>query len=566
MSCESLALAAHARRNEYLAIALTLLGLTLSLTLGLMSDGYYMDDDLTHYRFAADAWHDVTALLHRWARPGFNFPMALAARLGGIAGCRILSALMTAGAAYLAWRIARRILGPTTWATLVPLLVWVQPMVFKLSLTMLTETPALLYLTAGIWLYLRGNRIIGCALLSLLFITRDETMAMAPLMAVAVLYDAWRLGGRSFRKAFTTGWVWGCAGALAWAVAAYWFSALWVDLPPDGSPLEMFSREYTHEYGRGSWLHYVGIWPDAAGMGVLMLALGGAIWFGRRAWLISAWVFGLVGLHTLIFAMGLFASGGYSRFLVPIGGLAAVLSAGGLQAVFAHHRRNLMAIMLLGAAIWLPVTAWVVWTQWSFNLWAWLIPPAIVCVLAAITLAVVRNDKWRRVILVGAVVIAAGLQVGRLAPEVKPLRLTDLPMYRALLTARDRAAADYADNLGYCQHVFLQHYRENTEPIFSNEHAIDVWQQAQPGTLYFWENQYALKPHEPETTQRLLDELQRLGTRIVEVRGEPYYTFVPVAIVQVYVRDATPADAPPALPLSEKTSSPIASETSFASE
>ncbi len=550
MISESSSSATDSRRNEYLALAMTLLGLVVSLALGLASDGYYMDDDLTHYRFAADAWHDVTALLHRWARPGFNFPMALAARLGGVTGCRILSALMTAGAAYLSWRIARRLLGPTTWAALVPLLVWVQPMVFKLSLTMLTETPALLYLTAGIWLYLRGNRVIGCAVLSLLFITRDETMAMAPLMAVAVLYDAWRLGGRSFRKVFATGWVWGCAGALAWAVAAYWFSALWVDLPPDGSPLEMFSREYTHEYGRGSWLHYVGIWPDAAGLGVLMFALGGAIWLGRRAWLLSAWVFGLVGLHTVIFALGLFASGGYSRFLVPIGGLAAVLAGGGLQAVFVHRRSNILIFVLLAMGGWLPVTAWVVWTQWSFNLWVWLIPPAIICVLAAITLAWVRSGPRRRYVIVGAVIIAATLQLVRLVPEVRPLRLTDSPMHCALLEALNRtAAANYAGNLGYSQHVFLQYYRENTKPAYSNENAIEIWQQAEPGTLYFWESQYALKPHEPETSQQLLDELQRLGTRIVEVRDEPLYTFMPAPVVQVYVRDATPADAPPALPM-----------------
>ncbi|NBB96202.1 MAG: hypothetical protein GVY16_10760 [Planctomycetes bacterium] len=564
-----------ARRCEWLAAGLTLLGLAVSVGMGLASDGYFMDDDLTHYLFAADGSSNVNALLHRWARPGFNIPMALAARIGGLPACRVLSALMTAGAAYLSWRIARRLLGAGLWSAFVPLMIWLQPMVFKLSLTTLTETPGLLYLTAGVWLYLRGNCIAGCAVVSLLFVTRDETMAMAPLMGLAVLVDARRqrvartddkpapaCGGASapprpkaVRQArnrpramaaiqgiLSTWWVWASAAALAWAVAAYWLAAWWFDLPPDASPLHIFGKQYTDEYGRGSWLHYLGIWPDAAGLGVLMLAVGGAVWIGRRGWLVSAWVFGLVALHTLIFARGMFASGGYSRFVVPAGGLLAVLAGGGLKAVFAEKRTRSAVTILVAGAVWLPLTSYVVWRQYDVDYSGYFLWPAAGLAAAAVAVACLRRSllTWTTV---GALVVVA--QVPRLAVEVHPLRLSDSAMHETLLLVRDRAAVmGYGENLGYAQHVLLQHHRPHTLSPGGNDQSVTLWRQAQPGTLYFWENKYAHKPHDMESTQRLQDALERFGKCIIDVRDESDNDFERGPHVKVYVRSAEPAGGP----------------------
>lgn len=545
--------AASSRRAEYLALALTLLGLGVSLWVGWISDGYYMDDDLTHLRFARAGWGDGKALLYRWARPGKNIPMALAAHIGGMAACRILSALMTAGAAYLSWRIARRIFGATPWAALAPLLLWAQPLVFKLSLTTLTETPGLLYLTAGIWLYLRGNRVWGCAVVSLLFITRDETMALAPLMAVAVLYDAWREQGGDLRKVLSTGWVWACALACIWAVAAYGLAAWAVGLTGDGSPLNIFNSSYTAEYGRGTWLHYLGIWPEAAGLGVLVLAVGGAVWLRGRAWLVSAWVLGLVALNTVIFARGMFASGGYSRFLVPVGGLVAVLGAGGLQALLSAHKRYLGAMTMVAAAGWIALGAWVLWAQYSKDIWPIMKLPFVACLLGAGIVAVVRRPRWQRAALVLVVVAAAGMQIPMLYFHARPLRLRDVPIYDALIEARDRVAeAGYGQNPAYSQHVVIEEHRPDTEHGYSNPISLDLWRKADPGTLYFWDSKYANKPPEADSTPPLLQELQRLGTLIVRVRREATIENA-AAEVRVYIRDATPADAPPELPADVST-------------
>ncbi len=92
-------------------------------------------------------------------------------------------------------------------------------------------------------MYLRGNRIWGCGVLSLMFVARDETMALAPIVGVAVVLDALRAAGGSWRKVLRTGWVWACAGATIWAPAAYWTAAWVMRVSSDASPLAVFSRE-----------------------------------------------------------------------------------------------------------------------------------------------------------------------------------------------------------------------------------------------------------------------------------------------------------------------------------
>ena len=64
------------------AAAFTLLGLVLSITMGVLSDGTHQDDDLTHYQMARWAWHYPAYLLDNWGRPGFTIPYAPAAGLG----------------------------------------------------------------------------------------------------------------------------------------------------------------------------------------------------------------------------------------------------------------------------------------------------------------------------------------------------------------------------------------------------------------------------------------------------------------------------------------------------
>ena len=89
-----------------LAVALSLLGLALALAFAWTADDFYHEDDICHYLLAHDGRTDVDAALHVWGRPGFTLPMMAADALGGLRGCRILSALLTGLTALLAYGIA----------------------------------------------------------------------------------------------------------------------------------------------------------------------------------------------------------------------------------------------------------------------------------------------------------------------------------------------------------------------------------------------------------------------------------------------------------------------------
>ena len=150
-------------------MATTLGGLAVALLLIALSDGFYHDDDITHFNFARDAWPRPSALQYpishmnatwgMWARPGYNLPTILVAHYGGVVGCRVFSAVLTTIVAWLAYCIARRTT-PDGGVALgfAPALVWLGPVTMTLACTTLTETPAALYMTLGVWLYLCGRR------------------------------------------------------------------------------------------------------------------------------------------------------------------------------------------------------------------------------------------------------------------------------------------------------------------------------------------------------------------------------------------------------------------------
>ncbi len=492
-----------------LAVAIVLAGLIAALAVGWASDGFYQDDDLTHYRFASAGCENLSSLLHRWARPGYNIPTALVARYLGMPGCRVFSAIQTAIVAFFAYAIARRLIGPGKIAALAAGLVWLQPMVFRLATTTLTETTAAVYITLGVWLFLRGNRIWSCAVISLTFVTRDETMALAPIMALAVLIDALKHSEGRVVKILKTPWLWACALALVWAPLVYWLTAWLVNLPPDASPLTIFTKQYTPEYGSGPAYWFLAIWPEAATIGIPALAIAGAWWLGRKGWLISAWVFGLVALHSLIFARGLFASGGYARFLVPIAGLMAVLASAGVQVAWELKRKNLASLVLACMGGWLALIGW----KFGFVVpLRYMLPPAIVLWLWAILALLSRNPvsvKWMCRL---AVIVAVVLAVGQFAIVTRPLMLADSAMHRVIIASVESTqASPYATRPALAQHVLIQHLRPGTAAVFSNSDAITKWQRAQPGTLFFWESKYCVKLHEQKSTIALRNELYRLG-------------------------------------------------------
>jgi hypothetical protein len=337
-------------RPAFRAASITLAGLAVATAFALVAEGFYHEDDIEHVLIARDAWGSVDKMLHWWGRPGFTIPAMFADRLLGVTGCRLLSVAMTGLAAWLAYRIARRIAGEDPvagrYVWLAPALLWVQPLVVTLAQTTLTETPALLGLTAAVWLGLSRRRVAACAVMSLVFVTRLETLALGPLVGAAVVAARWRETG-SFVRAVLAGETVAAALALVWAPTAWVVSAVVLDVEPESSPLVLLHRGHTDAYGTGGWHHMPLRWVEAAGVGVLLLAVAGVARLGRRAILPAANALALLTLHAVLYRYGLFASGGYARFLVPASGVVAALAAAGVGPVRARSRLALGALVLL---------------------------------------------------------------------------------------------------------------------------------------------------------------------------------------------------------------------------
>lgn len=488
------------RSNEGLARATIGGGLLVGLILALLSDGAYQDDDICHFLFARDAWGSAHAMLHWWARPGYNIPAMVAAQFG-LFGVRVLSLLQTTAVAWLSWRIARRVLGDVREAALAPLLVWLQPLVFTLSLTTLTETPAALYLTAAVALALAERPIWACASLSLLFVTRYETLGLGALFGLYLLWQRYHEIGLG---ALWSGRLWACAAAMLWAPAMYVLGAFLLDLPAGSSPIYMFSREYTSEYGSGPWYHMVARWPQAAGVGICGLTVAGAVWLGRRGGLVSLLAFGMLGLQGLIFSVGSFASGGYARFLVPVCGLVAVLAAGGVRAIATLRERRITIIALLSIGAWPLVIAYrfeavAHWMGWLF------VPLALFCGWAVMVHRSERDWSVR-----GAAAIIGLVVVGQFVAQVRPLTIAREPHHQLMA---DAVAEIAADTPVLTQHIMVTYWRGDVTILAGNGAALERWTAAEPGTVYLWENKYSLKSHEPESTARLRAALERLGAR-----------------------------------------------------
>ncbi|MCH7871901.1 MAG: DUF2029 domain-containing protein [Planctomycetes bacterium] len=363
MSIAPLAESAHRARlrpGDWIALLLTGIGLTLSVVMALLSDGVYHADDLQHLQFARWTRQHPQFLLSDWGRPGFTVLYALPAQLGWTAS-RIFSGLLTAATAWIAYRIARRMKLPA--AALVPALLWIQPLTFSLSYTTLTEPVLAFYLVTSALLLLRGQHRVSAAVMSLCAVTRHEALIFLPI---------WIWAACRYRGAVSSAWL------LLWAPLAHnLLNYAFLDTLPAGTFL---APKPTDFYAHGNWLTMTARWLEAAGPALIMLAAAGApaLWSKRGGKLLLCAAAAYLLAHTVIYRFGLFASGGYARFLVPIGPVVALSAAAALSEAFAAVKRRhavrrtaprirlgAVIVMATCAALWLAaeseIPAWLWW-------------------------------------------------------------------------------------------------------------------------------------------------------------------------------------------------------------
>jgi hypothetical protein len=540
-----------ARSRKTLAITATLTGTAIAVVMAALSDGFYQDDDITHFLWAVAGWDDPELLFNWWSRPGYSVPAALPAHFFGLMGCRLFSVLQTALVAYLAYKIAVKYLGPSRYAFLAPIFVWLQPLCFQLSLTTLTETPAALYVTLAAACYVYERRVWACVAMSLACVTRYELVSAGLVLSIFVFIDAlrqsqWKVGG-----ALRIKWLWGAAVAMLWAPLLYLGAGVLINLPYDSSPLSLFNRTYTTEYGSGPVLHMFARWPEAVGLGCMVLAFSGMAALRRKGAFLTVLVLVVLGVHSWLFWSGGVASGGYPRFMVPLAGVVAVLVVAGLRSVWVEPDSRAGAVLLSTLVIWILA----VWSGFPFAFSTPAVKVVAICGLVAITgwatlIAFTKKPVVRRRASQVAASVAVLLCLVQLAVQVRPLLVERSPMNKLI---REQVEALRDMNLGerpmISQHVFVSYFRSNTRLAAGTEDAIKRWNNAKRGTLYLWENKYSHKPHSEadlEASKRLLSTLQRVG-RLVDARARAktplsFGFFYPEVRVEVYERLSVKVD------------------------
>ena len=316
-----------------------------TVILGLFSEGVYHDDDLTHYLMARWVRWFPDYLLHIWARPGLTWPLATVAWIGDIEtgwhACRILSALATAAGAFAAAMLAHRWKVRRPW--LVVLACYSQPLNGLLAYTTLTENFAALYLITALLILDTGRTRLASLVFSMVLLSRHEMIILIPIWWIALLTGPLPLRRRATAVALSL-----------WAPVIYniafhgWYGAWPIGL--------FFEPSGSTEYLSTGLLTYVprallAIPPALAGLAFL----GGArlIRRGHRLGVTMVAVF--FAAHCAITTLGIFASGGFARFMVTIAPLVGIVSVAGWNEFCerAANGRRMRAAWSTLAAVWI---------------------------------------------------------------------------------------------------------------------------------------------------------------------------------------------------------------------
>ena len=533
-------------RYDALGWMFVLGGFLTAAVLGLLSDGIYMNDDATHYFCAREGWGDLTALLHRWGRVGHTIPASPVAHWFGFAGCRMLSAVLTMWVSLLAWRTARRLIGPGLFAAAAAGLVWLQPLTFRLAMTSLTETTGAFYLMLAVFLYVRGNRLLACAAFSALFLTRDETLLFAPMIAVALWVDARHQASGRWREALATKWLWGGLALLASGPVLYVIATIPVDLPPDGDPLQIFTRHYSKEWPTGPLYWMTARWCEQAtpailaagwlGLGVLTRSLwrkrplAAGLERSSGVWLIPTWSVAYLALHSVLYNRGWFTHGGEARYMVPLAGLLAVQAAIGLRAVLTDRRgvSALLFAILLGGLIWLLMA---LFSHWLGGLEAVTgvgigLVSTVIVLLGVLAVSRFVPSRLPAAALIG---MAALLMLGQFQLFCRPLSLDnpiepiDHPLGQA---ARYVADNNLRQRVLITKHPLIHLLLPESHLEWTNSAALRLWLASPEGTVFFYDSKNCnwQDPGERETNQSLRSTVESSATELRRFTTTDTYT------------------------------------------
>jgi len=315
-------------------------GLGWSAVVMFASPGWSLDDELSHYLRSRSVWENPALIFDAWTRIGRNLFHVLPAHFG-LTAARLWTLAFAGLSVVLTAMLATRLGSRRAW--LAPLLLCFQPWFVELSWGVLTQLPFLLFLVAGVWALAGDRRGLSGFCFGVLPLIRHEGIALTALWGALI-------AGRGFCE---RSWIRTLAAlALSAAPMAAYNLAAWACLGDFPSRV-LFAAKPTEIYGHGTLWHFIPI--SILPAGVFTLALGAAgLPAVCRQWKVT-WplVFypAYFALHSFIYWRGLFASGGYYHFLMPLAPGLAILAIFGVDALLARQRRRLAVALLAGAVL-----------------------------------------------------------------------------------------------------------------------------------------------------------------------------------------------------------------------
>ncbi|HWL94882.1 MAG TPA: hypothetical protein VNT79_15290, partial [Phycisphaerae bacterium] len=339
-------------------------GWLVTVVLGLLSNGVHHDDDLVHFLMARWSWWYPEYLLNVWGRPGMTLPLAAVSwpRDVEIAWhvARLLSATVSAAAAFIAARLAARMGIERPWR--VALLCYLQPLFTVLGFTTLTENFTALYLIGAVSLLHARRAALASCVFSMALLTRHEAVVFVPLWCWVIFRDRATMK-RPLLAAILCLWAPIAHNLFSAAIQGYWPATLFFH--PSGST----------QYRPTAWGAYV---PDAVyatTLPIFLLAGAGAAHLHRvvrpgldndhrssrgTTFLIVAIPLLFFLLHAAFKALGVYASGGFARFMVAVAPFTAICAAAGIHVLWGRDSNWRRRGALLAAAITIIIWAAVI--------------------------------------------------------------------------------------------------------------------------------------------------------------------------------------------------------------
>ena len=308
----------NSKNQRYILWVTFITGIIYLTFLLLKSHGTPTGDEIGHYLISRDAIHTPLHLLDTWGKT-INTLIYLIPAQFGLNAARFFSLILAFFTAFFTYKVSKLLQIKN--AFLVPFFVWFQPWFSDLSYLCITEVPFSLLMISGTFLYLKNKRKAAALVIGLLPLVRHEGLALCALFTMYMLYKKdWHSGILVF-------WP-----LLLYNIIYYCFLGIW--------PFTMYVATKPNTiYGQGAWYHFLIRLPHprTAGIPIMLLvalSIKPIIQSNKKfnkIIEICLWYLSYFLLHTVIFRFGLFASGGYKLFLLPIAPALAILAVIGLN-------------------------------------------------------------------------------------------------------------------------------------------------------------------------------------------------------------------------------------------